>query len=606
MTNLNPSWNKLQYETDRLMHYRDFLRFRSDKFSTVRLIIFVSTLLLSFVLFILGFQWSAVILFVVGIAALSIVVHFHNQFILFTRKIHLLFELKKIKLARVELNWRDLPVSSETSNVKSHLLNDLDITGENSLFRLIDCTISKEGQTLLLEWLALNNSSLEDAKEKTILVQELKSHEKIRDRIFISMNLFSKKNLIFSVIREVVKSKNNIPKVGKPLIAVAFGLVYLMIGLFVVSGLGIVTSSYWLIPLLIYFVLYFSNSRKIETAFENVSMLSDELKKLSSFTKAAESFQGKNLPELNKVLKPIFEYKPSVLIDQCEKISSGISARENLLMKLFLNLIFPWDIFYYYKLSKTLNKLKDGIDEWINALIKFDALNSLAEFAFLNPHYTQAELCETSFTLELQDCGHPLINPVERIRNDFNFYNPNQVVLITGSNMSGKSTFLRTVGLNLVLAYNGVPACAKKMKVSFYQIFSCIRINDSVADGISYFYSEVKRLKELYDLINVGQRPVVLFLIDEIFKGTNNIERLKGSRDFIRSIAGKNSCGFISTHDLELTKLDSEIHTLRNYHFREDVNGNIMTFDYKIYNGPCPTTNALKLMQSAGLPVTPD
>lgn len=606
MTIQNPLWNRLHYETDRLKHYRDYLEIRSDKYSTLRLIIFTSTVLLSILLFIFGYKWIAVILFIAGISGLAVFVHFHNQFLLFTRKIHLLYKVKKYKLARIELNWSAFPEQSEAPKIQSHLLNDLDITGENSLFRLIDCTISKEGRNLLLEWLSLNHSSLEDANKKTIIVQELKIFEKIRDRIYISMNLFSKKNLDFSRIRDVVKSKNNIPNVGKPLVVAAFGLVYFMIGFFILNGLGIVTASYWLIFLLIYFVLYFSNSKKIESAFQNISILSDELKKLSSFAKAAESLHRDNLPGLNKVLKPVFEYKPSALIDESEKISSAVSARENLLMKLFLNLIFPWDIFYYYKLSRTVNRLKDGIDDWINALINFDALNSLAEFAHINPNYTKAELCESSFTLELQDCGHPLINSNERISNEFSFQNPNEVVLITGSNMSGKSTFLRTIGLNLVLAYNGVPVCANRMKVSFYQIFSCIRISDSVADGISYFYSEVKRLKELYDLINLTQRPVVLFLIDEIFKGTNNIERLKGSRDFIRSIAGKNSCGFISTHDLELTKLDSEIHTLKNYHFREDVNQNVMSFDYKIHTGACPTTNALKLMHSAGLPISPD
>ncbi len=169
--------------------------------------------------------------------------------------------------------------------------------------------------------------------------------------------------------------------------------------------------------------------------------------------------------------------------------------------------------------------------------------------------------------------------------------------------MSGKSTFLRTVGINLCLAYAGAPVNSASMATSLYEIFTCIKINDSVVDGISYFYAEVKKLKELLDEFENDNGLKKFFLIDEIFKGTNNKERLKGSRAFIKKLSELKGTGFISTHDLELVNLENEISKIENYHFREEIKNDQMLFDYTIHNGPCPTTNALKIMSLAGLPI---
>jgi DNA mismatch repair ATPase MutS len=169
--------------------------------------------------------------------------------------------------------------------------------------------------------------------------------------------------------------------------------------------------------------------------------------------------------------------------------------------------------------------------------------------------------------------------------------------------MSGKSTFLKTLGINLSLAYAGGPVCAGSLRASLFRLFTCIKVSDSVTDGFSFFYAEVRRLKALLDELQKEHAYPIFFLIDEIFKGTNNRERLIGSRSYIRVLAGQNGAGAISTHDLELTTLANTLPALHNYHFREEVIDGQMVFDYKLHDGPCPTTNALKIMQLAGLPV---
>jgi DNA mismatch repair ATPase MutS len=168
--------------------------------------------------------------------------------------------------------------------------------------------------------------------------------------------------------------------------------------------------------------------------------------------------------------------------------------------------------------------------------------------------------------------------------------------------MAGKSTFIKTLGINLCLAYAGGPVCARRLYAVPFRLDACIRITDSVTDGFSYFYAEVKCLKRLLEELKADNTLPLLYLIDEIFRGTNNRERLIGSRAYVKAVAGGNGVGFLATHDLELASLAETIPELSNYHFRDFVQDGRLVFDYKIRPGPCPTTNALKIMQMEGLP----
>jgi DNA mismatch repair ATPase MutS len=203
----------------------------------------------------------------------------------------------------------------------------------------------------------------------------------------------------------------------------------------------------------------------------------------------------------------------------------------------------------------------------------------------------------------VQDLGHPLLPPDQKVRNSFALQQTGEGVLITGSNMAGKSTFLKSLGLNQVLAQAGTVVDASRYQAPLLRVVCCIRVSDSINDGLSYFYAEVTRLKVLLQAIEAEHPLPVLFLVDEIFKGTNNRERLLGSRAYIQALTGKNALGGVSTHDLELVKLADSNPLLQNYHFREQIIDGQMVFDYTLRPGPCPTTNALRIMALAGLPV---
>jgi DNA mismatch repair ATPase MutS len=238
---------------------------------------------------------------------------------------------------------------------------------------------------------------------------------------------------------------------------------------------------------------------------------------------------------------------------------------------------------------------------------ELEALGSLANFGYLYSEATFAEVDNTgdpeSVPFFASELGHPLIGAGERVYNDFAIDQVGTLVMITGSNMAGKSTFLRTLGINIRLALTGAPVLASTLTMIPFRVFASITVTDSVTDGFSFFYAEVRRLKMLLDCLQEPDGVPVFFLIDEIFRGTNNRERLIGSQSYVNSLIGENGCGAIATHDLELVKLAQDNPDVSNYHFRDDVIDGRMVFDYKIHPGPCPTTNALRIMRLAGLPV---
>jgi DNA mismatch repair ATPase MutS len=254
--------------------------------------------------------------------------------------------------------------------------------------------------------------------------------------------------------------------------------------------------------------------------------------------------------------------------------------------------------------KRDLNTL---LPAWLDTWYELEALSSLATFAYLNPGTTFPRVepgpSPAGLLFHARDLGHPLIPAGQRVGNDFALDELGRVILITGSNMAGKSSFLRALGVNLCLAFAGGPVVAQEMVTRLFRLYTSMRLTDSVTDGYSFFYAEVRRLKALLMELEQGEERPLFFLIDEIFRGTNNQERLLGSRAYVRALAGGHGVGFIATHDLELVKLADENPLIHNYHFRDAVVDGRMVFDYKLHPGPCPTTNALKIMALAGLPV---
>jgi DNA mismatch repair ATPase MutS len=238
---------------------------------------------------------------------------------------------------------------------------------------------------------------------------------------------------------------------------------------------------------------------------------------------------------------------------------------------------------------------------WFESIHRFETLNSLAGFSFANPNFTYPEMKEGSYTIDGKNIGHPLVPDHKRVCNDFLLQGKGNIVVVTGSNMSGKSTFLRTIGINSVLCKIGAPVCATEMKSSGFKIFTSMRTHDNLEENISSFYAELKRIGFLLNYISDGSP--VLFLLDEILKGTNSVDRHKGAEALIMQLSQLNSFGLVSTHDLELGKLDDS-NLIKNYSFNSQIQGDEILFDYKLQKGLCYSFNASKLMESIGIKIT--
>ena len=276
-----------------------------------------------------------------------------------------------------------------------------------------------------------------------------------------------------------------------------------------------------------------------------------------------------------------------------------------------VNALCPWDLWFLRRLMHEQQDIQQALPQWLNCLAEVEAASALATFAYVHPDYAWPTPVTMSGehngvlpTLQADRLAHPLLSAKTRVANDVRLAGRGSIHLITGSNMSGKSTFLRTIGINLCLAQAGGPVCGRSFEWTWSRLACCIRVDDSLDAGLSFFYAEVKRLKAILETTQNSTAPPTLFLIDEIFKGTNNRERLIGSQAYITALSQGNGFGLVSTHDLELADLELAIPRLINAHFQETVEAGALEFDYRLRPGPCPTTNALRIMELEGLPIS--
>jgi DNA mismatch repair ATPase MutS len=251
-------------------------------------------------------------------------------------------------------------------------------------------------------------------------------------------------------------------------------------------------------------------------------------------------------------------------------------------------------------LEKWKKDNKENFDDWFTALGYLEALNSLATIKFNHPEWCFPQIKENHFSIDAKALGHPLIPPDKRIDNDIHIHKNGALMLITGSNMAGKSTYLRSVGVNIVLAMAGSVVCAKKISVSPVSLISSMRIADNLSESTSTFYAELKKLKTIIDLVKKENK--IFILLDEILRGTNSLDRHIGSKALVTQLIKCHAVGIIATHDLELAKLQNDYPSnILNYYFDVQVEGEELHFDYKLKEGVCNSLNASILMKKIGI-----
>jgi len=476
---------------------------------------------------------------------------------------------------------------------------DLDIFGKSSLFQYICRTTSKPASDLLAEYLRISGTSGEITVRQEA-VQELKPLIEWRQKLMTQGYFHAAAGNDPHVLLQWLKNDNHFSNPLRLKIIILI-LSALTISATVIAITGLTVS--FLAPILtVNFIFYFLQNKKITKLHDQVSRSSELLRAYSSTISLIENehYKSARLSTLRDVFAG--EIPASVRIRRLSKLVSRLDSRLNVLVSIPLNLLFFNDIHFCLALENWKKEQAKNVPQWFEAMAEFEVLSSLANMAFNNPEYSMPRIVTEFFTLNAENMGHPLIPSMRRICNNFKISGDHKTILVTGSNMSGKSTFLRTCGVNIVLALAGAPVCASSFVVSHINIHSSMRISDSLEENISSFYAELRRLHSI--ITEAENNPRVFLLLDEILRGTNSNDRFTGSVALIKQLTGYGTVAMVATHDLKLAELSEDLPgKIDNYHFDVKISGEELFFDYKLTPGICTSLNASILMKKMGIRV---
>ncbi len=602
----------LQRRMDRAQAWLAVLQKAESRFPWIRLGILLAGLLAVFIAAQVVAAWVAWGIGLVGLAVFVYVTRRHQSIIDRAARIETFARLLKEHIARLTLDWANIPAATPLQVEATHPFNaDLDITGSRSLHQLLDTTVSLEGSRSLAACLLETQPQPERITHRQTLVRELIALPGFRLRLELNGMLAdpgSQGRWDGSALLGWLQTHISMETLRPRLIVLAV-LAAANIILFLLNAFGNL-PPYWLITFVLYFGIQATRHRETSEVFEESYTLARQLGQLYLILTDLEDYPYQTGSRLRQLADPFLRagQRPSAALRRIGRIVSAASLRNNPFLSLLLNILVPWDLFFAYQLEHYKRDLSHILPEWLETWYEMESVTALANYAGLRPENIFPDILPagTQPVFTAKGLRHPLIADEVSVDNDFQINQLGAVTIITGSNMSGKSTFLRTVGTNLVLAFAGSTVPARALQTLPFRLYTSMNVSDSLADGISFFYAEVRRLRALLAALEISDTYPLFFLIDEIFRGTNNKERQLGSFAYTQALAGRNGCGLISTHDLELVHISDTIPLVNNRHFREEIRDGKMVFDYKIRSGASPTTNALKIMAMAGLPVPTD
>jgi hypothetical protein len=598
----------IQRQIERLERRLRHLRRRNDQLTTIRLLAFLGGFAVSVVAL---FAWGVwVWLPVSAVAALPFIVAVivHRRLERGINRYARWLALKQTHLARMKLDWAHIPAAPAIPLSQEHpFALDLDLVGERSVHQLLDTAVTHEGSRRLADWLLETVPDAARLAAQQAVVRELAGLPLFRDKLNLQARQAAEtpgeERWPGQRLLDWLAVHSSAPNLRPTLVAL-FLLAPVNVALLLLDWGGLLPPL-WPISWLIYALLSLRHARAVAPLFQDAAFLADRLRQLGSVFHFLEGYRYGRYPHLRQVCAPFLAaQRPSRQLRQAQRVVAAAGLRYNPVVAFLLNALVPWDLYFAWRMAQNQRALASLLPAWLDVWYELEAFSSLATFAYLNPAAVFPTVVDDSAAnFSAVALGHPLIPDDQRVCNDFHTGDLGAIYIITGSNMAGKSSFLRAIGVNLCLAYAGGVVIAESLQTALFRLYAVIRVNDSVTDGYSFFYAEVRRLRALLgELERPSPRPL-FFLIDEIFRGTNNRERLIGSRAYIKALAGGNGVGLIATHDLELVKLADALPLVANYHFRDEVVDGRMVFDYKLHPGPSPTTNALKIMRLAGLPV---
>ncbi|WP_149207165.1 MutS-related protein [Flavobacterium johnsoniae] len=474
---------------------------------------------------------------------------------------------------------------------------DLDIFGEHSLFQNLNRTATFIGKKTLANKL-LNLFSNETILENQEAINELKAKIDWRqDFEALAIVSTDSKNSYDSLIHWISFKNNSLSKV---LIALSIILPTLFFGFLIayfVTSKAIILS--YVTYIFIFNLIVLGRSlKRIQSEIAKADNIDKTIKQYSLLVQKIEleKFESKKLIELQKQLVSK-NASASSHLKQLSELFSRMETINNFVTATLFNGSFLFNLHVLKALLKWKDNYAHELEKWINIIGEFEALNSLANLSYNNPDFVFPEI-NSEYKIGFENLSHPLLNPTTRVGNDTYFY-PQSFMILTGSNMSGKSTFLRSLGINMVLGGIGSVVCASKANIHPLPVLVSMRLSDSLADSESYFFAEIKRLKQIMDALEEGPAFV---LLDEILRGTNSDDKRNGTIEVVKKVIAKNAIGAIATHDIEVCLTTNEYpDILTNQCFEVEIQNNELHFDYKLRSGICQNRSATFLMQKMGV-----
>jgi DNA mismatch repair ATPase MutS len=568
--------------------------------SILRLIIFAAGVGFAIYFYLYKRYYFSVSLILVTLTAFIMLVVKHNAVIDHRSLTTLLRDVNDISIRRLKGQWREFSdLGEDFRDTEHNYSDDLDVFGKSSVFQWINTAVTPFGRKKLKDLLKDPSLKLEDILKRQMAVKELSDQIGWRQRLESECRRIPKEKqdsdelINWSVKREAAVDKFYLRAalILLPMLTIA-SIIYYFIRPSVGYSLPLI---FIIIDLLVLKLGSRVRSEALDTAYKykkNIRVYYKVIKHIEE-----KRFNAELLNNIKGNLIKTQKDTASKAIEKLIKITDKISDRNNI-FSIVLNILFLWDYHLVIQLERWKRSYGKSIEKWLQCIGEFEALSSLAVIGFDNPKWAKPNFINDKLSIEASDLAHPLLSQT-RISNDASLGKPSNILLITGSNMSGKSTYLRTIGLNLVLAYAGTPVCAKSFSCSLMNIYTCMRISDNLEKNISSFYAEIIRIKKIVSAANKGEP--IFFLLDEIFKGTNSLDRHLGAETLINKLSRENTLGLVSTHDLELGELEDKNPKIKNYNFQEYYKDNQIYFDYKLRPGVSTTRNAIYLMKLAGI-----
>lgn len=531
---------------------------------------------------------------------LFILVKIHNRF--FIRKEWLETQARIIQeeLQALSGDYSSFEDGKEYVNPEHPYSFDLDIFGRRSLFQSINRTCTFFGKNRLAKWLQNHLHEKTSIEKRQEMVREISEHTLFREQFRVAGLVHHGQSSDGEKIQAWSQSPAQYLHAGW--VKTFIWGVPVINSLLLITSLAGWISFFWLgLSFGIFLVLSFGIIKRATYIQETYGK---QLKSLNGYARLialakAENWKSAGMQELMERFN-LNGQSPIQALQQLSKELDRLDLRNN----QFLYVLLEGSIFFQLQEIVRIERWKvrygQHISEWLETVGELDALCSLGTFAYNHPQYTYPELTEKPFCFLATQMGHPLMPASQCVKNDATIPSRPFFLIITGANMAGKSTYLRTIGVNYLLACIGAPVCCEKLKLHPNQLITSLRTSDSLSDNESYFFAELKRLKRIIDLLNQGQQ--LFIILDEILKGTNSMDKQKGSFDLIRQFMQLKANGIIATHDLLLGSLIKQFpEEIRNYCFEADIKENELTFSYKLREGVAQNMNACFLMKKMGI-----